>query len=101
MHRLMRDEGREPFTILMQINSYRNTMEANHVSCGNPNSLVKVFILIVVIVVAYTMVSWAVFEPSLAFEQRGIAAGSGVLLFAILIGASVTCFCGGKKIRIG
>jgi hypothetical protein len=71
------------------------------VAYGNLNMIFKLVIMILIIGIAYSAVSWAVFDSSLALEQRGVAAGSGIVLLAILMGVSVTCFCGKNRIRLG
>jgi len=70
-------------------------------SCLNSNGMIRIIMMILVILIAYSAVSWAVFDPSLELEQRGVAAGSGILLLAIILGVSITCFCKGSRIRIG
>ncbi len=57
--------------------------------------------MILVVLVAYTAVSWAVFDPSLTLDQRAVAAGSGIILMVILLGVTVTCFCRSGRVSIG
>jgi len=63
--------------------------------------LLNLVILIIVAFIAYTVISWAIFDPSLTPDQRLIAAGAGVVIVAILLGVTVTCFFKGARVRIG
>ena len=71
------------------------------INSGYQGVVFKLAMMILVVLFAYTAVSWAVFDPSLTLDQRAVAAGSGIILMAILLGVTVTCFCRSGRVRIG
>lgn len=68
---------------------------------GYQGVVFKLAMMLLIVLFACTAVSWAVFDPSLTLDQRAVAAGSGIILMAILLGVTVTCFCRSGRVRIG
>ena len=74
--------------------------EVKIVHVQGANILFKLLLVLLIALMAYTAISWAVFSPNLTFDQRSIAAASGLILAAIMFGATITCICSRGRIRI-
>jgi len=65
------------------------------------NLLIRLMVILIVLYIAYTIVSFVVFDPSLTWDQRVIGGAIAMVFVALLLGVTVKCMFKGGSMQFG